>query len=197
MDTTASFANTWPGDDDDDLSDGMLSPADCAPRDHTTQGADRIKRVLRGEPFRSCVEHWGLLLSRDRPVDVIQQVLHPFLTIDDMRYQRIRPNAPEMDAGSVEEIHEELSPAASFWGALRDMIFSSQLNSLLIFVPIGFGTYLTNIGPMAIFVSNLIAVIPLSSLLTAATEHVASDTGEAVGALLNISLGNLVELILL
>ena len=77
------------------------------------------------------------------------------------------------------------------------MLLTSQLKSLLISVPIGFGTYLANIGPMVIFVSNLIAVIPLSSLLTAATDNVASDAGEAVGALLSISLGNLVELILL
>ncbi len=77
------------------------------------------------------------------------------------------------------------------------MLLSSRLNSLLIFVPIGFGTYLANVGPMVVFVSNLLAVVPLSSLLTAATENVASNTGEAIGAFLNISLGNLVELILL
>ena len=200
MDTTAGFANTWLGDDDDDLSGGMLSPPDCAPGGHTPEGADRFKGVLRCEPLQSCVEHWDRLLSKARPLDVVQKILHPFLAINDMRYQRITSRAPAIDVGSVGEIpmpNEGLSQAASIWGPLRDMLLSSQLNNLLIFVPIGFGTYLANIGPMAIFVSNLIAVIPLSSLLTAATEHVASDAGEAVGALLNISLGNLVELILL
>lgn len=82
-------------------------------------------------------------------------------------------------------------------GPLQEMLFSSWLNGLLIFVPIGVGTYLARMSPIAIFTSNVIAVIPLSSLLTAATEKVARDAGETVGALLNISLGNLVELILL
>ncbi|ERS98602.1 calcium/proton exchanger [Sporothrix schenckii ATCC 58251] len=86
--------------------------------------------------------------------------------------------------------------ATSCMASLRQMLLSSWLNTLLVFVPIGIVTYLTHTSPIAIFATNAIAVIPLSSLLTAATERVASDAGDTVGALLNISLGNLVELIL-
>ncbi|CAK7230935.1 hypothetical protein SEUCBS140593_007758 [Sporothrix eucalyptigena] len=86
--------------------------------------------------------------------------------------------------------------ATSCIDAFRRMLFSSWLNALLVFVPIGMVTYLTHMKPIAVFATNAIAVIPLSSLLTAATERVASDAGDTVGALLNISLGNLVELIL-
>ncbi len=89
------------------------------------------------------------------------------------------------------------SQGASCRDPLYEMLLSSPLNSLLIFVPIGIGTYVVDMSPVMIFTTNLIAVIPLSSLLTAATEKVASDAGEVIGALLNISLGNLVELILL
>ncbi|KAJ5691969.1 Sodium/calcium exchanger membrane region [Penicillium macrosclerotiorum] len=47
-----------------------------------------------------------------------------------------------------------------------------------------------------VFVSNLIAIIPLSVTLTFATEKLARDLGETAGALLNISIGNLAELII-
>lgn len=48
-----------------------------------------------------------------------------------------------------------------------------------------------------IFVWNLIAIVPLSITLTYATESISKDLGETFGALLNISIGNLAELIIL
>ncbi len=93
------------------------------------------------------------------------------------------------------ERREDRGP--SLLAPLREILMSSWLNSLVIFVPIGLGTYLAHMAPILVFTSNALAVIPLSSLLTAATEQVANDAGDVVGALLNISLGNLVELILL
>lgn len=80
---------------------------------------------------------------------------------------------------------------------LREMLLSSWLNGLLIMVPVGLVAYVFQMNPILVFVVNVIAIIPLSSLLTEATEKIASDAGDTVGALLNISLGNLVELIIL
>ncbi|KAH7310652.1 Sodium/calcium exchanger protein-domain-containing protein [Stachybotrys elegans] len=80
--------------------------------------------------------------------------------------------------------------------SLRDLLLSSWLNGLLVFVPIGLLTYIFKMSPILVFITNVIAIVPLSSLLTEATEMIASDAGDTVGALLNISLGNLVELIL-
>ncbi|GJD05327.1 vacuolar calcium ion transporter [Colletotrichum higginsianum] len=76
-------------------------------------------------------------------------------------------------------------------------MFSSWLNSLLFFVPIGLWAFLTDKPPLVVFATNGVAIVPLSSLLTGATEMIAEDAGDTVGALLNITLGNLVELILL
>jgi Ca2+:H+ antiporter len=81
--------------------------------------------------------------------------------------------------------------------SFRHALFASRLNVLLIFVPAGTVTYLTRAPPVAVFITNAIAIVPLSALLTDATERIAADAGDTVGALLNISLGNLVELILL
>ena len=46
------------------------------------------------------------------------------------------------------------------------------------------------------FVMSLLAIIPLAALLSHATESVAAKTGDAVGGLLNATLGNLTELII-
>ncbi|KAK2013586.1 Ca2+ transporter [Colletotrichum eremochloae] len=75
-------------------------------------------------------------------------------------------------------------------------MLSSWLNGLLIFVPVGLWAFLSDKAPLVVFVTNGIAIVPLSSLLTGATEKIAEDAGDAVGAFLNITLGNLVELIL-
>ena len=85
----------------------------------------------------------------------------------------------------------------SIRGILRSMLLSSWLNALLVFVPFGFITYLIRASPVLVFFTNSMAIIPLSAMLTDATERIAQDAGDAIGAMLNISLGNLVELILL
>lgn len=79
---------------------------------------------------------------------------------------------------------------------VRSVLCTSWLNVLLVFVPIGYVAYFLNINSTLIFIFNALAIVPLSSLLTDVTEKIASDAGDTVGAILNISLGNLVELIL-
>src|SRR5690242_21601423 len=47
-----------------------------------------------------------------------------------------------------------------------------------------------------LFVLSVLAIVPLAALLSHATEAVAEKTGDAVGGLLNATLGNLTELII-
>ena len=47
-----------------------------------------------------------------------------------------------------------------------------------------------------LFVLSILAIVPLAALLSHATESVAAKTGDAVGGLLNATLGNLTELII-
>ncbi|KAJ9157453.1 Vacuolar calcium ion transporter 5 [Pleurostoma richardsiae] len=77
------------------------------------------------------------------------------------------------------------------------MLLCSWLNVLLFFVPIGIVTFVLDLNPAIIFACNALAIVPLSALLTDATERIASEVGNTIGALLTISLGNIVELILL
>ncbi|KAI5295005.1 hypothetical protein KEM52_002622 [Ascosphaera acerosa] len=82
---------------------------------------------------------------------------------------------------------------------------SSIINVLLVFVPVGiaFGAMTKALGddspvsPIVTFSINAIAIIPLAYLLSFATESVASKLGDTVGALLNVTFGNAVELIIL
>jgi Ca2+:H+ antiporter len=68
---------------------------------------------------------------------------------------------------------------------------------LLSFVPIVF--IAGNFWPEAhtsLFVLSVFAIVPLAALLSHATESVAAKTGDAVGGLLNATLGNLTELVI-
>jgi Ca2+:H+ antiporter len=68
---------------------------------------------------------------------------------------------------------------------------------LLIFVPIVFAAeMLTPDAHTLLFVLSVLAIVPLAALLSHATEAVAAKTGDAVGGLLNATLGNLTELVI-
>ncbi|ETN42232.1 calcium/proton exchanger [Cyphellophora europaea CBS 101466] len=78
---------------------------------------------------------------------------------------------------------------------LRAVLFNSWINILLIASPVGIALHFAKVQPIAIFVVNFIAIIPLAALLSYATEEIALRTGEVIGGLLNASFGNAVELI--
>jgi Ca2+:H+ antiporter len=68
---------------------------------------------------------------------------------------------------------------------------------LLAFVPVVFVA--ATLKPEAhtlLFVLSVLAIVPLATLLSHATESVADKTGDMVGGLLNAALGNLTELVI-
>ena len=71
------------------------------------------------------------------------------------------------------------------------------MNLLLVFVPVGIAVNFAGVSPTVVFALNAIAIIPLAGLLSHATEAVASSMGDTVGALMNVTFGNAVELIIL
>ncbi|CAH2352038.1 vacuolar calcium ion transporter [[Candida] railenensis] len=74
-------------------------------------------------------------------------------------------------------------------------IRSSQVNYLLVFVPLGIIAGIFEWSSNAIFWINFCAIVPLASLLAFATEELAEHVGETLGGLLNATFGNAVELI--
>jgi Ca2+:H+ antiporter len=68
---------------------------------------------------------------------------------------------------------------------------------LLLFVPVVLVTErLAPDAHTALFVLAVLAIVPLAALLSQATESVAAKTGDAIGGLLNATLGNLTELVI-
>jgi Ca2+:H+ antiporter len=80
---------------------------------------------------------------------------------------------------------------------VKKIALHSWVNILLVFVPVGIASHFAVINPNIVFAMNAIAIIPLAGLLTYATESVAHKLGDTLGALLNVSFGNAVELIIL
>ncbi|KAI8068134.1 Sodium/calcium exchanger protein-domain-containing protein [Gilbertella persicaria] len=84
----------------------------------------------------------------------------------------------------------------TLWSSLKVTIYSSYINLLLIFVPISIFYSLIHASATVVFTLNFIAIIPLAKLLGFATEEIALRSGSTIGALLNATFGNAVELIL-
>jgi Ca2+:H+ antiporter len=73
----------------------------------------------------------------------------------------------------------------------------NRLLWLLVFVPLLFAAEMAK--PEAhtlLFVLSVLAIVPLAALLSHATESVAARTGDAIGGLLNATLGNLTEMVI-
>lgn len=76
------------------------------------------------------------------------------------------------------------------------------INGLIVFVPAGIAVHfvklpLDRISKACVsFVLNGLAIIPLANLLAVGTENLAKQLGNSWGALLNVTMGNLVELII-
>lgn len=111
-------------------------------------------------------------------------------------------------ASKAEESGAVVSPGESdekkpnvvvrFFLTTKKILFHSWINLGLVFVPVGIiVANIPNANPGAIFGINAVAIIPLAALLSYATESVARKLGDTIGALLNVTFGNAVELIIL
>lgn len=78
---------------------------------------------------------------------------------------------------------------------LFSIITGSYLNVLLPFIPLALASSYFEWNPTTTFTLSLLALVPLAAMLGEATEVIAAKTSDAVAALLNVSMGNLPELI--
>jgi Ca2+:H+ antiporter len=82
-------------------------------------------------------------------------------------------------------------------GPLLREVARNRLLWLLAFVPALFAAEHFRPGAHTLlFALSVLAIVPLAALLSRATESVAERTGDAVGGLLNATLGNLTELVI-
>lgn len=80
----------------------------------------------------------------------------------------------------------------SLWKDVR----GNPLMWLLVFVPAVFAAEHAHASGTVLFALSVVAIVPLAALLSRATESVAAKTGDAIGGLLNATLGNLTELVI-
>ncbi|KAI0169948.1 calcium/proton exchanger [Hypoxylon sp. FL1284] len=79
----------------------------------------------------------------------------------------------------------------------KKVLLHSWINVFLVCVPVGIAiANIPNRNAGATFGVNAVAIIPLAALLSHATESVARKMGDTIGALLNVTFGNAVELII-
>ena len=70
-------------------------------------------------------------------------------------------------------------------------------NWLLLLVPVPLVlTYVVHAAPVWVFVSAVLAIVPLAEWIRRATEQLAKLSGPAIGGLLNVTFGNTAELVL-
>jgi Ca2+:H+ antiporter len=76
-------------------------------------------------------------------------------------------------------------------------IATTPLLWFLVFVPVVLAVQVARPGAHTLlFVLSVLAIVPLAALLSYATESVAEKTGDAIGGLVNATLGNLTELVI-
>ena len=68
---------------------------------------------------------------------------------------------------------------------------------LLLLIPLSLAlTYLVHTGPLVQFVAAVVAIVPLAEWIRRATDELAHTLGSAIGGLLNVTFGNVAELLL-
>jgi Ca2+:H+ antiporter len=71
------------------------------------------------------------------------------------------------------------------------------INLLLLFVPVSIVLgYLMDVGPTWVFLTAILAIIPLAEWIRRGTEQMAVISGPAIGGLLNVTFGNMAELVI-
>lgn len=88
-------------------------------------------------------------------------------------------------------VHSPVTDAAAELSA-----YSSPLNALLFCTFFGLLGHLFNFNEAVVFVLVFIGMLPLAMLLGKATEDISDHTSETIGALVNVTFGNAVELII-
>ena len=80
--------------------------------------------------------------------------------------------------------------APSFAVGMKELLFGTKLNVLLVCVPLAIGGSVLHLGDRLVFIASLLALCPLAERLGFVTEQLAMYTNPTVGGLLNATFGN-------
>ncbi|PBK72363.1 calcium/proton exchanger [Armillaria solidipes] len=91
---------------------------------------------------------------------------------------------------------ETRGPAPGHLESIKSALTYSWVNVLFVFNPIAWALHYTHQTDGVVFAMALLGVIPLAGMLGHGTETIALYTGDALGGLINASLGNATEFII-
>ncbi|KAK0188957.1 Sodium/calcium exchanger protein-domain-containing protein [Armillaria mellea] len=91
---------------------------------------------------------------------------------------------------------ETRGPAPGHSESIKSALTYSWVNVLFVFNPIAWALHYTHQTDGVVFAMALLGVIPLAGMLGHGTETIALYTGDALGGLINASLGNATEFII-
>ncbi|KAJ1913024.1 hypothetical protein H4219_005381 [Mycoemilia scoparia] len=83
----------------------------------------------------------------------------------------------------------------TFKSTLKNLITCSYLNILLLVTPFAITSYFMEWNGLAVFILNLVSLIPLANLMGFVTEEIVLRLNHILGAILSCTLGNSVEFI--
>jgi len=110
-----------------------------------------------------------------------------------------RTKEGDKGADEEEDLLEEFKtrdPKRGFAGLRVVLGDHPILSSFLLFIPLGIASPFFDLPEWVVFTLNFFSILPMAWLIGKATEDLATRTGEALGALLNATFGNVVEMLL-
>jgi Ca2+:H+ antiporter len=102
-----------------------------------------------------------------------------------------REDADDKKERLKREHDERMKKPIAVGQQIKTVLFPQWLtiNWLLVAAPVGIGLNYAKVNPLAIFIVNFVAIVPLAGILSFATEEIALRVGEVLGGLLNASFG--------
>ena len=105
--------------------------------------------------------------------------------------RRLAPRRPPLTLAVMPPPAE----APSFAVGMKELLFGTKLNVLLVCVPLAIGGSVLHLGDRLVFIASLLALCPLAERLGFVTEQLAMYTNPTVGGLLNATFGNVTEML--
>jgi Ca2+:H+ antiporter len=119
-----------------------------------------------------------------------------FSTISRLR----RRNSDDNERGTADPLLDNPTnprpvQSTGYLNDIRIILCSSYINLLLIFLPFALISGARESSATVVFTTNFLALMALASLLSFSTERLSKKIGQGIGGLLNVTFGNVTELI--
>eukprot|EP01061_Rhynchopus_euleeides_P025434 TRINITY_DN4111_c0_g1_i2.p1 TRINITY_DN4111_c0_g1~~TRINITY_DN4111_c0_g1_i2.p1 ORF type:complete len:460 (+),score=178.80 TRINITY_DN4111_c0_g1_i2:73-1380(+) len=80
--------------------------------------------------------------------------------------------------------------------SVGEWFFESKFNLLVVFFPFAVASFMLEWGDTALFGTSVMSLVALSSMLSSSTEQISLHLNQSLGALLNVTFGNAIEMII-